>query len=175
MAQKTAADIVLDFTLEHYITSKKVQGGKTVRVTRKELSGGATQVLTQFLTAHGISEEDAPARLKEHFDSVLATQTNSPFGMRQKFDSTKLYTVCGGLLILAGLIGVFSPTTDKFFYGCIALMGVIVLWMGLDPLPKAMTKFWTERNMSPEHITLNQLNDLHALVEKTARKGTISK
>lgn len=174
MAQRTVIDTVLDFVLEHYITVEKTDGRKTVRVTRSELSSGAAKTLSQYLTAHGLSEDEAISRLKARFDSVLASQTNAPFGMRQRFDNTRLYTICGAVLIASGA-GLFIPGTEKFFFGCLALMGAIVLWMGLDPLPKAMTKFWAEKCQDADGMTLSDLNALHDLVEKTARKGTFDK
>ena len=179
MAQKTV-DMVLDFALEHYVTqirTRKVNGKeKKTRIIRSELSKDAAQTLLKYLTGHGMTEDEAVSHITEHFNTVLSSQTNSPYGLRKKSDNSLVFTICGVLLILGGLIGVLTPAnTDKFFYGCILLMGVIVLWTGLDPLPRAMTRFWREKCQDADGMTLKDLEALHELVEKTARKGTLIK
>lgn len=179
MAQKII-DVVVDFALEHYVarTSISKTGGKEkkTRVIRSELSKEAAHTLLQYLTAHGMTDDEAVSYITTRFNRVLASQTTSSIVMRKKTDNSLLFTLCGVALLLGGAAGILIPNNgDTFFYVCILLMGLIVLWTGLDPLPRAMTKFWKEKCQDFDGMTLDDLTALHDLVEKTARKGTLVK
>ncbi|MBQ8654629.1 MAG: hypothetical protein IJ507_06790 [Clostridia bacterium] len=175
MAQK-ATDIVLDFALEHYVTSTKVSRvngrDKKIRVTRSQLSKDAAQNLLKYLTNHGMTEDEAVSHITRRFNVVLTAQTKAPFGLRRKSDNTLLYLVCGVVLMLGGAAGLFAAS-NKTLYGFILLMGAMVLWTGLDPLPRAMTKFWREYCQDFDGMTLADLEALHELVVKTARKNSL--